>query len=432
MRIQSLTLGITWWLAVAVSPGAAWSQEDGAPPSPSEPSQESSGARPVQPCAPTRWNRPPELSLSFRVEPRISALVSGYKALRSEREGRIILEADDPDQDQLTYRAVSLPPGAKLDAKQGVVTWTPTEAQEGEHRFEVSVTDGEAGDRQTFTVVVVPNRAPIPAFNGYITRVVPDWSSASRAARSVLEQQLKTRLASDPDSDPVTFRARQLPAGARLEAKGAVVSLVWAPTQQDLGEHEIVVDVSDGVHTTEIRTQAIVFPEWARGDYGGWFLLGAGPSAFLTHADGEVFVGGALDVTLVALRERVSSGYSCSRRVTHYDCHASHHRFYGEFEVLAPTRARGPSVFTYGLGYSASFEYAPLRRHLIPHYGIEVGGLVRDEVGHRAQTRPYLGLHLFASTGVWLNASVGYRVVPAGLRDLSGPTLALRAILNPW
>jgi hypothetical protein len=58
--------------------------------------------------------------------------------------------------------------------------------------------------------------------------------------------------------------------------------------------------------------------------------------------------------------------------------------------------------------------------------------MVREGVGHRAQTRPYLGLHLFASTDVWLNAALGYRVVPAGLKDLSGPTFALRAIINPW
>ena len=423
MRIGATTLGITCWLAVAVWPGTAWSQEDATPQS-AELSPAAGGAGPIQPCAGTRRNRPPKLKPSVSIEPRISAFVSGRMALRSQREARITLHAEDPDQDQLTFRGISLPTGARLDVKHGVITWSPTRQQEGEHRIEVEVTDGEATDRNVFLLVVVPNRAPRPAFSGYVTRVVPDRSPSNRGA--------KTQLASDPDADPVTFRGRQLPPGARLEADGAVVSLVWEPTEQDLGEHEVVVDVSDGVHTTEIRTQAMAFPNWAQDDYTGWLLLGSGPSAFITHADREVFVGGAIDITVVALRGRAASGYSCSRRATHYDCHASHHRFYGEFEVLAPTRARGPSVFTYGFGYSASFEYAPLRRYFIPHYGVEVGGLVREGVGHRAQTRPYLGLHLFASTNVWVNATAGYRVVPADLRDLSGPTVALRAVLTPW
>jgi hypothetical protein len=86
----------------------------------------------------------------------------------------------------------------------------------------------------------------------------------------------------------------------------------------------------------------------------------------------------------------------------------------------------------YAAGYSASFEWFPARRSFIPHYGIELGGLVRDGLGHRAQTRPYLGLHLFTGRQLWLDAAIGYRVVPAELYGLSGPTATLRAVVNPW
>jgi len=173
-------------------------------------------------------------------------------------------------------------------------------------------------------------------------------------------------------------------------------------------------------------------PDWAEHDYNGWLLLGGGASGFLAHDDGETFVGGVVDVTLVARAEDGRAGIQCADGAYPIECHASHHRFYGQFEILDSLRERRPSLFTYGFGYSATFEYYPGRRFLIPHYGIELGGLVRDELGHRVQTRPYLGLHLWADRHVWLAAALGYRVVPAELRTLSGPTASLVAVLNPW
>lgn len=206
----------------------------------------------------------------------------------------------------------------------------------------------------------------------------------------------------------------------------------WAPTQADVGDHELVVDVSDGELRTTITRKIVVMPEWAAHDYSRWFLLGLGPSGFITHGDGELFLGGTFDATLVALREDGLSGYRCAHETGRRDCHASHHRFYAQFEVLDSVRSGASALFTYGIGYSASLEWYPARRYLIPHYGVDIGGLVRSEVGHRAQVHPYLGLHLWTDDDIWIDATLGYRVVPAELRDLSGPTFALRAIVNPW
>jgi hypothetical protein len=239
-------------------------------------------------------------------------------------------------------------------------------------------------------------------------------------------------LANDQDSDEVTAEVRQLPVGARVIASNGSVSLVWQPTDASVGEHVLVVDVSDGELVTTVRRKIVVIPEWSAENYHRWLLLGGGPSGFVTHGDGELFVGGTFDVTLVAIRENGVSGYACAHRIGNYECHASHHRFYGQFEVLDSVRSGAPALFTYGAGYSASLEWYPARRYLIPHYGVDVGGLVRSEVGHRAQVHPYLGLHLWADDDIWVDATLGYRVVPAELRDLSGPTFAIRAIVNPW
>jgi hypothetical protein len=88
-------------------------------------------------------------------------------------------------------------------------------------------------------------------------------------------------------------------------------------------------------------------------------LLGGGPAAFVAHDDGELFVGGAVDISLAALMKSGETGFHCAEGTRRRECHASHRRFYGEFEVLDSLRHGESSLFTYGFGYSASFEYFP-------------------------------------------------------------------------
>ena len=376
-------------------------------------------------------NRPPKFMPHVIVNPVISDGTGEVRRLRSGRRVTISLKVEDPDDDVLSFTARRLPSGATFDSKNGVVTWTPARSQEGEHEIEFDVSDGSLTATQAFTFTVIPNRAPQGTSEHTllftaIAEPIPDIGALASS------DSQGSQIAHDQDDDLLTVVVRKQPPGGRVLAYRGSVTLRWAPTEKDVGEHELVVDVSDGELKTRIQRTVVVFPEWSRRDYHGWFLLGGGPSAFVAHDDGEVFLGGAMDVTFVAIGENAESGYRCAHGTRHNDCHASHHRFYAEFEVLDSTRDGEPSLFTYGAGYSATFEWNPGRRTFIPHYGIEVGGLVRDELGHRAQARPYLGIHLFANDDIWLNAMLGYRVVPAELYELSGPTFALTAVLNPW
>jgi hypothetical protein len=153
---------------------------------------------------------------------------------------------------------------------------------------------------------------------------------------------------------------------------------------------------------------------------------------FVTHDDGDSYIGGGFDVTIYAKRNDGPTGRRCSENESRDGCHASHRRFYAQFEVFDGLSAENPSLFSYGLGFSSSFEWYPARRGLIPFYAAEAGGVVQDGRGHLLQTCPALGLHLWAGDRLWLSASAAYRVVPAALYDLSGPTFALRAMVNPW
>ena len=62
------------------------------------------------------------------------------------------------------------PEGMSIDAKTGLITWTPTEGQAGNVEVEVLVLDAQDGvNRQTFTIEVATaedapvqaNRAPV-------------------------------------------------------------------------------------------------------------------------------------------------------------------------------------------------------------------------------------------------------------------------------
>jgi hypothetical protein len=344
-----------------------------------------------------------------------------YPILRSGRVARIRFSAEDSDGGALTYAVAPLPEGATLDAQRGVLTWQPTRNQEGTHEVTLEVSDGQLTAEHTFTFLVRPNLAPMDHGNDTVTYLV------ARAAR-----QAPIYLAADPDADDITCEVRKGPREGHVVVARGSATYVWSPIETDIGEHELVVDVSDGELRTTVHRTIVVMPEWEARDYRRWFLLGGGPSAFLSQGEGEAFLGGTLDITLVALREDGRSGYACAHGTQRDECHASHHRFYGQFEVLDSMRSGAASLFTYGAGYSASLEWKPGRRYLIPHYGIDAGGLVRSRVGHRVQVHPYLGLHLWASDSLWLDATLGYRVTPAELQELSGPTLALRAILNAW
>jgi hypothetical protein len=239
-------------------------------------------------------------------------------------------------------------------------------------------------------------------------------------------------IATDPDEDELTLVVRKLPPTARFLVSKGHVSVSLRPTPADVGDHELLVDVSDGKSTITVQRRVKILPEWAERDYRGWVLPGGGARVFLLHGDRELFVGGAFQPTLVARATNGRDAFRCEEAPVASDCHASHFRIYAEFEVLASTREHAPTLFTYAAGYTSSFEWNPARRYLIPHYGIDAGGLFRAGVGHRAQVHPYLGVHLWADQTAWLNLTLGYRVVPAGLRDLSGPTAGLVAMLNPW
>lgn len=74
-------------------------------------------------------------------------------------------EAYDPDEDDvLSYSLVNAPVGMSIDHYTGLVTWSPTEGQEGQNLIFIYVTDGEDGDVQIF-YIRVQGMDPVPVDN---------------------------------------------------------------------------------------------------------------------------------------------------------------------------------------------------------------------------------------------------------------------------
>ena len=131
----------------------------------------------------------------------------------------------------------TVPTGATIDATTGAFTWTPTEAQDGLHTFDVCVFDGTDPDCETIGVTVnevtTPNSPPVLGAIG--NKTVNEGAPLTFTA-----------TASDADvGDTLMFSlAGTIPAGAAIGASTG--GFAWTPTEAQDGLHTFDVCVSDG------------------------------------------------------------------------------------------------------------------------------------------------------------------------------------------
>jgi hypothetical protein len=144
------------------------------------------------------------------------------------------VSATDPDNDPLIYSASNLPPGATFDPQTGTFSWTPGYDQAGVYpniHFEVS--DGEFTDSEDITITVINvDRPPVLDFVG---------------DKLVNEEELIQFIikATDPDGDPMTYTASNLPQGATFAPQTR--TFFWTPGSGQQGSYPgIRFEVSDG------------------------------------------------------------------------------------------------------------------------------------------------------------------------------------------
>ena len=105
------------------------------------------------------------------------------------------LSASDSDGDSLTWTASDLPTGLSINTNTGLITGTLAYDELGSYSVQVSVTDGELSDSQSFTWTVAnTNRAPVISGSTF--------SVAEYSADGTL---VGTLAATDADDDALTY-----------------------------------------------------------------------------------------------------------------------------------------------------------------------------------------------------------------------------------
>ncbi|MBZ0137695.1 MAG: putative Ig domain-containing protein [Planctomycetes bacterium] len=143
--------------------------------------------------------------------------------------------ATDADANLLSWLLATAPTGMTV-SPSGLVQWTPTNAQIGNHAVELVVSDGIANVSQNWTITVSASGG------GNLPPVI-----TSAAPTTATESQLYSYQAvgSDPNSDPLTWTLPVKPAGMSVGASTGLVS--WTPTTAQVGTHNVTLEVSDGL-----------------------------------------------------------------------------------------------------------------------------------------------------------------------------------------
>jgi len=64
------------------------------------------------------------------------------------------VEAQDPENDTITYDLTEQPDGMTINTQSGLIEWTPSFDKQGEHNVTVEITDGWSYDNQSYTIIV--------------------------------------------------------------------------------------------------------------------------------------------------------------------------------------------------------------------------------------------------------------------------------------
>ncbi len=154
--------------------------------------------------------------------------------------------ATDSDGNTLAYSLDDAPSGMTIDSN-GMVTWTPTTAQQGLNNVVVRVDDGNgAYATQTFSIAVgsvVVNQSP----------VITSSPAQTATLNNVYTYAV---IAIDSDGDSLSYNLTSSPAGMNIVASSGAIT--WTPNAAQLGVNNVAVNVQDGNGGSATQTFSIV------------------------------------------------------------------------------------------------------------------------------------------------------------------------------
>ncbi|MCD6580730.1 MAG: tandem-95 repeat protein [Desulfuromusa sp.] len=162
--------------------------------------------------------------------PVLSAI--GNKSILEGATLSFSVSATDADGDNLTYSASGLPVGAGLNSSTGAFIWTPAFNQSGNYSVTFTVSDGSASDVETINITVANVNQP---------PVLDPIGAQSLAEGDTYNLVIS---ASDPDNNPLTYSASNLPSGGVFIP--STRSFSWIPGNDQAGTYLVTFTTSDG------------------------------------------------------------------------------------------------------------------------------------------------------------------------------------------
>lgn len=169
----------------------------------------------------------PQRVNSAPVFDQIAPITTAYDTLVT-----FTVNATDPDGDEITYSAVSLPVGAAFNAQTGVFTWTPSSSQTGTHTARFQATDDAAEPLSATLEVTIVVAGGAPVFDTVGSRTVAEGSTLNFAVH-----------ATDPEGTTVTYGVSNLPEGATFDAFTRIFS--WTPGYYQSGKYTVRFTATD-------------------------------------------------------------------------------------------------------------------------------------------------------------------------------------------
>ncbi len=201
---------------------------------------------------------------------------------------QIVLEASDPEFDDLTYTIVSAPSHGTLTAcSSGFCTYTGTAGYLGPDSFTWKANDGTSDSNvATFSITVVENEPP-----------VANDQSETVAQNSPTTINLD---ANDPDFDTLAYTIISGPSHGSLDDCSSGFC-TYTPNAGYLGPDSLTWKANDGSHDSNVATFSITvtppcYP--ARCIDNGTILLAVNPEGELNATDGSGSPAGQGDVGL--------------------------------------------------------------------------------------------------------------------------------------
>lgn len=157
------------------------------------------------------------------------------------------VEAQDAQNDPLTYSLLQAPSGMTIDPNSGLLSWVGAQIGPGlpaGYSVTIQVANPFGGTAtQSYTVLVIS-----PGFDR-----PPVITSHPDTHHTFDKEMYYQVVASDPDGDPLAYSLPVAPAGMTISSTGLVS---WSPTQNQLGANPVTVQVDDGrgLHATQSFT----------------------------------------------------------------------------------------------------------------------------------------------------------------------------------